>query len=31
MLADRAGVLPDPDLAAARARSYFAVAAGVSG
>jgi hypothetical protein len=29
VLADEAGVLPNPDLAAARARSYFAVAAGV--
>lgn len=29
VLADRAGVLPDPDLAAERARAYFAVAAGV--
>ena len=30
VLADRAGVLPDPELAAQRARAYFAVAAGES-
>ena len=29
VLADLAGVLPDPELAAQRARAYFAVAAGV--